>query len=127
MLVFFMQRKYSFFFCIQPEFSLLFFLICCVWYQLSHSSIYKEAKSCSSYLHYIPLMKLKSRLEKERLHSPLQHTFLTDNKELFHCITFPPLRPNLAPRGAFSQSIPIISALFHCNQIWHILTENPQL
>lgn len=72
-------------------------------------------------------LKLKSRLGYELLHSAAQPTFPTDNKELFFCITFPPLWPNLAPCSAFPQHTSIISALFHRDQIWHILPENPQL
>lgn len=67
-------------------------------------------------------LKLKSRLWFELCHAASQPTFPTDYKELFFCITFPPLWPNLAPCGAFSQHTSIISALFHCDQIWHILS-----
>lgn len=72
-------------------------------------------------------LKLKSRLGYELLHSATQPTFPTDNKELFFCITFLPLWPNLAPCSALPQHTSIISALFHRDQIWHILPENPQL
>lgn len=72
-------------------------------------------------------LKLKSRLRYELLHSASEPTFPTDNKELFSCITFLPLWPNLTPCSAFPQHTSIISALFHCDQIWHILPENPQL
>lgn len=116
---------------IQPEFGSLLFLISCVWYKLSYNPVYIESNLSSSY----PLAvfrsktcrKLKSRLWFELLHSALQPTSLTDNKQLFFCITFLPLWPNLTPCSAFSQHTSIISALFHRDQIWHSLPENPQL
>lgn len=112
---------------IQPEFCLL---ISCVGYKLTQP-LFTCKQSPALHIHTIfhskTRFKLKSRLGYELLHSALQPTFPTDNKELFFCITFLPLWPNLAPCSAFSQHTSIISALFHCDQIWHILPENPQL
>lgn len=51
--------------------------------------------------HSKTLLKLKSRLGYELLHSALQPTFPSDNKELFICITFPHLRPILLPAVHF--------------------------
>lgn len=55
------------------------------------------------------------------LHSAPQLTFLADNKELLHCITFPPLWPNLAPCSAFSQHTSII---FRTILLWLDSAEN---
>lgn len=56
------------------------------------SLLYPSLKTC---------LKLKSQLGL--LHSGLQYTFSTDNKDFFICITFLILWPNLTPCSAFSQ------------------------
>lgn len=97
----------------------------------SHTTLFTWKQSPALHIptifHSKTRLKLKSRLGYELLHSASQPAFPADNKELFFCITFLPLWPNLSPCSAFPQHISIISALFHCDQIQHILSENPQL
>lgn len=85
---------------------------CCAFLSLvfgtrSHTTLFTWRESYALYIPNIFLsetcLKLKSQLGYELLHSALQHTFPTDNKELFFCITFLTLWSNLAPRSAFSQ------------------------
>ncbi len=96
-----------------------------------HTTVFTWKQSPAPHIptifHSKTCLKLKSRLGYELLHSATQPTFPTDNRELFFCITFLPLWPNLAPCSAFPPHTSIISALFYCDQIWHILPENPQL
>lgn len=83
---------------LRPEFCLLGFPISLISQAPIQPCLHIPRLLCSK-----TWLKLKSQLWYEVPHSAPQRTFLADYKELFFCITFPPLWPNLAPCSAFSQ------------------------
>lgn len=119
----FLHRKHTF----ESSLNSACCLISCVVHKLSYKMFtWKQcpALHIQTKFHSKTRLKLKSQLGYELLQSDSPH-FQLITKKLFFSITFLPLWTNLAPCSAFSQHTCIISALFHRDQIQHILPLNP--